>query len=317
LPSIPAPYPGYRLVWPYSYKFFKKLRDEKVDIIHSHQPFGIGLAAMCLAIKMRVPFVYSFHTLFSRYVHNIPLLPKRLSAFLISTYLTWFCNQADVVIVGTKMVRRYLKACGVKTSIEVIPTGVNIPKLPSCQATKLPKTLLYTGRLSKEKNIPFLLEAFPEIEKQEPDIQLILVGGGPLEEEIRQQAKEISPKIIVTGQKSREEVLEYCHNADIFVYASRTETQGLVLTEAKACGLPIVAVFSGALVDVIRSGVDGYLVAPNQEKFVVQVVSLLRNNVLREEMSKRAIEDIGARFSEKTIANRFEAAYEQVLNQGR
>ena len=116
LPSIPAPYPGYRLVWPYSYKFFKKLRDEKVDIIHAHQPFGIGLAAMCLARKMKVPFVYSFHTLFSRYVHNIPLLPKRLSKVLISTYLTWFCNQADVVIVGTKMVRRYLKACGVKTS---------------------------------------------------------------------------------------------------------------------------------------------------------------------------------------------------------
>jgi len=316
LPSIPAPYPGYRLVWPYSYKIFKKLKEEKIDIIHSHQPFGIGLAAMFLARKMKVPFVYSFHTLFSRYVHNIPLLPKRLSKFLISTYLTWFCNQTDTVIVGTKMVRRYLKACGVKTRIEVLPTGVKISpsRLRHYGTTTLPqKNLLYTGRLSKEKNIPFLLEAFQLIELQEPNIQLILVGGGPLEKEIRERANKISPKIIVIGQKSRDEVLEYYHKAEIFVYASRTETQGLVLTEAKACGLPIVAVFSGALADVVQNGTDGYLVPPNHEKFAEQVIKLLKDSALRKGLGGKAAQDAKARFSATSVAKNFETLYNSLI----
>ncbi|MFH1361712.1 MAG: glycosyltransferase, partial [bacterium] len=182
LPSFPAPYPGYRIVWPYSYKIFKKIKEEKIDVIHAHQPFGVGLAALCLARRMNIPFVYSFHTLFPRYVHNIPLMPKCLAKWLITKYLTWFCNQADIIFVGTEMVRRLLAAWKVKAKIVVMPTGVRVEKVVSSKQNVVGrKTLLYTGRLSKEKNIPFLLAAFPEIEKQEPNIQLFLVGGGPME----------------------------------------------------------------------------------------------------------------------------------------
>ena len=316
LPSIPAPYPGYRIVWPYSYKIFKSLKKEKIDIIHAHQPFGVGLAALCLARKMKIPFVYSFHTLFSRYLHNFHISPKGLIKWFLVKYLTWFCNQADTVVVGTEMVRRLLVARKVKAKIVVIPTGIE-PQTSNAklqdnfkhQTSKRTKTLIYTGRLSKEKNVPFLLEAFPEIEKQEPNIQMILVGGGPIEEEVRQKAKEISSKIVVTGQKSREEVLEYCQGADVFVYASRTETQGLVITEAKACGLPIVAVFSGALVDVVQNGIDGYLVPPNQEKFVGQVVKLLKDSPLRKDMGQKALEDTRNRFSSPSVAKKIETVY--------
>ena len=189
LPSIPATYPGYRLVFPYLPTVFHKLKKEKIDLIHAHQPFGVGTAAKMLAKKMGIPFVYTFHTLFSRYVHNVAFLPKKLAAQIVARYLTYFCNKTDTVIVPSEMVRRLLVARKVKKPIEVIPTGLRLGEI-KCRMTKLEirkkfqvpigaKLLLYSGRVSAEKNIPFLLQAFEKVRQQEPNAYLLLIGGGP------------------------------------------------------------------------------------------------------------------------------------------
>ncbi len=328
LPSLPATYPGYRFVFPYSPWIFSILKKQKIDLIHAHQPFGVGLAALLLARRMKVPFVYSFHTLFSRYVHHASFIPQRLAQRAVSAYLTFFCRQADTIIVPSEMVRRLLVLRKVRKPIKVIPTGINLDKIKEKKKLgnqrteirrkhQLPpdsKILLYSGRLSKEKNIPFLLTAFASIQAQEKNVYFILAGGGPKEKEYRRLAQD---HLLFVGQRKPSEVLDYCFAADVFIYASITETQGLVLTEAKACGLPAVAVFGGGISDVIESGVDGYLVPHDQNIFVEHVVRLLREDKLRAEMSIKAEEDAHARFSSVAVAKRMESVYNSLITKKR
>ena len=324
LPSLPATYPGYRFVLPYSPPIFSALRKEKIELIHAHQPFGVGLAALLLARRMKIPFVYSFHTLFTRYVHHAPFIPQRLAKRLIASYVTFFCRRADTVIVPSEMVRRLLVLRKVNSPIKVIPTGIKLDaikekkKIGGQRAAvrkkhQLPpgaKILLYSGRLSEEKNFPFLLRAFAAIQQEAKDAYFLVVGGGPKENEYRRQAR---GNIIFTGQRPHSEVLDYCLAADVFVYASTTETQGLVLTEAKACGLPVVAVFGGGISDVIESGIDGYVLPRSQELFVEHVLRLLKEDALRQEMSIKAEEDAHLRFSSVVVAKKMESVYNSLI----
>ncbi len=345
-PSLPAPYPGYRLVLPFSANIYR----QQFDLVHVHQPFGVGLAALFFAKKLKVPLVYTFHTLFTRYAHHLPIIPAGLAKPLLARYLAFFCNQTDAVVAPSTMVKRYLKALGVKSRIEVIPTGVPIEKIenrkPACRQAGskidirkklgLPsdgKILLFSGRISGEKNIPFLLNAFPVIQAQCPDVYFVLVGSGPKQKEYQSLACRLRPegpqpegqagivgskhhRIIFTGQVNHPDIYAYYQAADLFVYSSLTETQGLVLAEAKAGGLPIVALFAGGLVDVVESGLDGYLIPRNEAVFVEHVVRLLRDDLLRAKMSGRALADARERFSAIVVAKQMETLYNSLINRG-
>lgn len=200
-PSFSGGYPKFRLAIPI-------VRDiPEVDIIHSHSPFQAGLLARFVARQRRVPLVYSFHTFFTRYVHYARFVPKALAKMGIVAYLRAFCRGADQIITPSDMAKRVLRAWGIQTPIEVIPSGVELHKYPeNFQAARerlrhkfgigeKEKALLYAGRISKEKNIPFILKVFERLRAQ--GLRLILVGGGPLEQELkRRHAK----NIILTGE---------------------------------------------------------------------------------------------------------------------
>lgn len=327
LPSVPASYPGYRFVWPYSYRAYSRLKKEKVEIAHVHQPFGVGLAALLFARFRGIPIVYSFHTLFSRYVHHAPWVPQRLAKWFIAGYLSWFCNRVDAVIVPSEMVRRLLVLRKVKKTIIVQPTGLKLglikqqaglgtQKAEIRKKYNIPekaKVLLCSGRLAPEKNIPFLLHAFEAIRAEANDTYLIMVGGGPNEKEYRKLA---GGQVVFTGQIPHAEVIDHCLAADLFVYASTTETQGLVMTEAKACGLPVVALFGGGIADVVENGIDGYLVRRDQKQFIDHVLRLLKNDGLRHKMSLKAIEDAHDRFSSVAVAKNMETVYNSLIKGG-
>jgi 1,2-diacylglycerol 3-alpha-glucosyltransferase len=159
--------------------------------------------------------------------------------------------------------------------------------------------------------VPFLLQAFQSILDQEKNTYFILVGGGPKEQELKNIA---GKNVIIVGQKQHTEVLDYCLAADIFIYASTTETQGLVLTEAKACGLPAVAVFGGGIADVVESGIDGYLVPQTQAVFVEHVLRLLRSPQLRKDMGSKGREDAHLRFSSVVVAKQVENVYNCLID---
>jgi glycosyltransferase involved in cell wall biosynthesis len=143
------------------------------------------------------------------------------------------------------------------------------------------------------------------------------VGGGPLLKEFRNQIPEkIKKNLILVGEVPYPEVLDYYSMGDIFVFSSLTETQGLVLAEAKAAGLPIVALFAGGLVDVVRSGVDGYLLPRNLETFIEHLKRLLEDDALRQKMGQAAREDARERFSSTAVAKEVETIYNSLIKRG-
>jgi len=170
------------------------------------------------------------------------------------------------------------------------------------------KVLVYLGRISTEKNIAFLIDAFKKLYAR--DTFLLLIGGGPELVDLRLSNL---PNVILEGELPHAFAMEYCRAGDIFVFASTSETQGLVLAEAKAIGLPIVALFAGGLVETIRNGIDGYLVQRNLDIFVSHIKKLLNDNELREKMGEEARKDAINRFSSCNVAKRIETLYNQLI----
>jgi len=307
-PSVPTGYPNFRLALPYINRI------PEVDLVHSHSPFQAGLLAKYVARKRGVPFVYTFHTLFTRYVHYARFLPEPLSKMSLVGYAQQFCRRCNLIITPSKMAKRVLFSWKIKSNAAVVPTGVDLELMKSFgpgineklrerhHVPKNAKVLLYIGRLSKEKNLPFLLNAH----KKMADSYLVLVGGGPLFEEIKKMKLK---NVILTGEIGYPEVLSYYFMGDIFIFASVTETQGLVLAEAKAAGLPVVALFAGGLVDTVRSGIDGYLTSRNLDDFILHIKRLLNDEVLRRKMGAAARVDAEERFSSKVYAKKVEALY--------
>jgi glycosyltransferase involved in cell wall biosynthesis len=307
-PSLPTHYPGFRLSVP----FLNKI--PKLDIVHAHSPFGMGVWAKSVSVWQKAPLVYTFHTLFTRYAHHFPLLPQSFTKQITVGYLRLFCNVCDLILAPSEMTRRALKAWRVKQPIQVVPTGIDLEKLAVREDIRMKhriprgaKVLLFVGRLTKEKNIGFLIEAFLKLYKQNQNTYLILVGEGPLLYNLKRQR---IPNLILAGKINRNKIFSYYAASDLFVFASRSETQGLVLCEAKAMGLPVVAVFSGGISDVVQSGIDGYVVPPNAlDSFADHVLRLLNNEALYASFKISARKDATERFSSKIIAKSVEKIY--------
>jgi len=309
VPSFPSSYPGFRLAVPVVKSF------PRLDIVHAHNPFGMGQLARLAARRQAIPLVFTFHTLFTRYTHHASLVPQDLSKRLLASYLKYYCSLADCIITPTVMVKRSLLAWKVKKRIEVIPTGISLkdtrvsgnPAIRDfLKIGKDAKVLLYVGRLTREKNIMFLVEAFKKLK----DTYFIIVGKGPLYKDIERQN---IPSLVLAGEVPSEKVYDYCAAADLFVFSSLTETQGLVLAEAKSQGLPIVALYSAALGDAVRSGIDGYLTRRNQDAFLEHVKRLLGDDGLRKKMSLAARQDIAERFSSDQVAKKVETLYNSLI----
>ena len=314
-PSFASGYPKFRLAVPLV------RRIPEIDLAHSHSPFQAGLLARFIARRRKIPLVYTFHTLFTKYVHYARFVPKPLAKMGIVSYLQAFCRGTDQIIAPSELAKRVLRSWKIRQPIEVVPSGVEFsllaPSLPEMRKKlrakyHIPadaKVLIYAGRITKEKNIPFLINAFKKL--QAHNIYLLLVGGGPLQKELHAHH---SKYIVLTGEVCYPEILHYYPMGDIFIFSSLTETQGMVLAEAKANGLPIVALFAGGLAGTVRSGIDGYLVPRNQQVFIEHVKRLLDDGALREKMSQAAREDAEERFSSVAVAKRIETVYNSLIS---
>lgn len=314
-PSAPTFYPGFRVALPYIKHF------PAVDIVHSQSPFLAGLLARYIAKKNNLPIVYTFHTLFTRYVHYAKFLPKRFSKLAITAYLREYCKRIDAIIAPSSLSKRVLRKWGIKTPASVIPTGIEFQKIRAeiSQSKRMAirdklgipqdaEVLVYLGRTANEKNINFIMQSFKKIYNK--NRYLLVIGGGPLLASLKRRRDK---NIIFTSELGHLEAISHCQAGDVFVFASRTETQGLVLAEAKAVGLPIVALFAGGLIDTVRSGIDGYLVENNIEVFSSHVDRLLKNSILRSKMAHGAIEDARERFSSLNVAKQVEAVYNSLI----
>ncbi|HKW45358.1 MAG TPA: glycosyltransferase, partial [Candidatus Eremiobacteraceae bacterium] len=243
-------YPQLRMAFPLPARLLTSLPRMPFDIIHSHSFFFVGCLGAYLAQRRQTPLVFTYHTLFTQYTHYLPLQRD----FAKSRFI-WlsreFSNRCDRIIVPTHYTAAELNEYGVSKPIDVLPTGVDMALFeggaiaPETHRARCGGEIaLFAGRLGKEKNLDLVLDGFSLAARRLPRARLVIAGEGPYENELRKHADALAcaDRIEFTGSLEKSDLGSWYRAADAFVFASTTETQGLVLVEAMAHGVPVVAV---------------------------------------------------------------------------
>lgn len=288
------------------------------DIIHGHSGGPITLLGWEIARTRNIPYIATHHTLWNKYTHYF-LKGKVFTPKMVERATKIFANRCTHIIAPSGKVRRELLSYGVKAPISVIPSGVETGLFMEGKAYSgldIPegKILLYVGRLGKEKSVDFLLKAFKNIREQVQDSHLVLIGDGPEKNSLVRLAKklDIAPFVHLLGEKHQEEVAEAYKRAQVFVFASQSETQGMVLLEALASGLPVIAVKDSAVLEVVKSAVNGFVVNKNVSEFSKKTIELLQNEQKRLEFGENA--RVGAQdFDVKKTTLQLELLYKKLL----
>lgn len=260
----------------------------RVDLVHIHTPFIAHYAAVRFAREYGLPVVATYHTFFEDYLHHyIPVLPRAIGRGLARRITLSQCRDVSGLISPSAPMRDALLAYGVTTPIEVLPTGMPAesfvqgdgPQFRRQFGLPLDRPLLvYVGRVAYEKNIDFLLRMFAKLRAQRPDASLVIAGQGPARESLIRQARELrlDEAVKFIGYLDRRTELPGCYAAgDAFVFASRTETQGLVLLEAMAQGTPVVSTAELGTRSILTAGCGAFVVPEQEEAFAAAVVEAL------------------------------------------
>lgn len=324
-PSILPPNArDYPLAVPFKNGFLSRMRGMEIDIVHAQTPFMLGWTGLRAGRRLGIPVVSTNHTQYAEYTHYFPLLPPAWSRAAVIPMLRRYYDSCDLVVTPSQANREILLGYGVRREIRVVPTG-NSLEIARDEDTRMAvrrhwdvpedaRVLLCVGRLAKEKNLSLLLNSFERLAGNHPAIRQVFVGGGPYEEELKREIarRGLSGRVIVAGPVPREKVGHVYCGGDIFVFPSMTETQGLVLGEALAAGLPCVAVNAGGSPEMLCDGEDSFLCANDCADFTEKVERLLTDEDLRRRFSASAI-DNSARFTSEEMALRMLDAYKSVL----
>jgi len=315
------------------WRFFSELDAFGPDLLHVQTEFLLMDMAKRYARSRGIPMIQTCHTYFEQYVRFYfswaPVwLLKRLARYL--TY-RWF-RHADAVIVPTEPMKDVLRSYGITCPISVVPTGIpeedfrGLDKTREKQEShwyeKYPQlkgrpVLLYVGRMAKEKNVDFLLDVVEKVRQQVPDVMLIAAGSGPYQEGFQANIEDrgLAGCVICPGYVDRDSLKHLYTLADVFTFASVTETQGLVTIEAMMCGTPAVAVGEMGTAVVMGGDNGGYMVKEDVEEFSAAVLRLLQDPVLYKAKSDEAREH-SQRWTAHSMAVRIEAFYRQVVRAG-
>ena len=300
-PSIPvATYPEFALAVPYSRRIDRLVTALNFDVIHAHHPFLLGPAARRLARRNRRPLVFTYHTRYEKYAHYVPL-PLALVQAAALRISAGFAAQADAVLAPSAVIRDELHARGVRAPIAVVPTGIDLAHFKPGDRAAARRSLgvadgeplvLYVGRLDREKSVDRVVAAFERVASTVPAARLALVGQGTETQRLSRMAAAlpVADRIRFLGLRPHDTLAECYQAADVFLFASETETQGLVLAEAAACGLPAVAVDAPGCDEVVRDGETGILTKGDPAGLAEAVIGLLLDPERRRAMGRRARE---------------------------
>lgn len=239
------------------------------DIIHSHHPFLLGDTAIRTARSLDLPLVFTHHTLYENYTHYVPFDSVALKRFVIRL-ATEYANLCHRVIAPSQGVRKLLEARGVKSTIEVLPTGIDLDFFRSGDGGRFRREFAipvnlpvigHVGRLAREKNLPFLAEAVAHALAGHPTACFLVAGSGDAEEEMREifAARNVLRRVFMVGSLTGQRLADCYAAIDLFAFSSRSETQGLVIAEAMAAATPVVALSASGVGDVLEDGRTGLL----------------------------------------------------------
>ena len=306
IPSFPIGLMNFRQTGIYPIKAFNIIKKWKLDIIHSHTEFSIGTFARLISKQLKIPLVHTYHTMYEEYIYYITKGYFNSASKKLVEYLTLFlCDKTiDELIVPTEKTKELFKdKYKVKREVYVIPSGIdttrfykeNIDKNEIINLKKdlgLKKTdfiVLYVGRIAKEKSIDFLINNFNSVLNRIPNAKMIIVGDGPDIKDLIDltRKKGLENKIIFTGKAPWTDVPKYYSLCDLFVTASKTETQGLTVMEAMGASKPVVAIRDESFELMITDKKDG-LFFDDEKSYVDMIYEVYKNKKLRDEISFNA-----------------------------
>jgi len=291
------------------------------DIVHSHHPFLLGDTAARIAARHNVPLVFTHNTMYERYTHYVPGDSPSLQRFVVDL-TTGYANLCDQVFAPSQSVAMVLRDRGVESPIAVVPSGVHVARFARGDGAAVrrysgipPEAFVvgHVGRLAPEKNLSFLAEAVVAFLRARPDARFVLVGKGPSEPEIGKilARHSVAARLHYLGVAQGQALVDAYH-------AMHTETQGLVLVEAMACGLPVVAVDAPGVREVVVDEVNGRsLPRDHVEQFAQALAWIATRTPPEREALRRSATQTAARFSISACADRALSCYDAVLRSQR
>lgn len=306
---------------------YAQFADLKADVVHVHHPFLLGDTGMQAARQNDLPVVFTYHTQYEKYSHYMPFGERMVEEIAVKLSVR-FANACDAIIAPSTDIRQLLLDRGVNTPIKVIPTGVDLARFKRGKGDAFrqrfgigasEKVCLYVSRLAREKNTTFLLDAFQRIAQDEPQARMVIVGSGDEEKALKNRAAELGfgSRVVFAGTLVGDDLVGAYRGSDLFVYASTSETQGMVVLEAMAGGLTVVAVDGPGVRDIVIDGVNGCMVSEGDvEGFSARCVEILQSGELCARLRERA----GVRARELSLAattRKVESLYKSVIRNPR
>lgn len=323
LPSLRVPLdPEDRAMSPWALRRLEPvLRAADYDVLHIHTPFVAHYAGVALARRLGLPVVETYHTFFEEYLHHYaPLLPQQLTRRLARSTTVSQCQAVDALVVPSPQMLEILRRYGVNTHAEVLPTGIDRTRFQGGDGQRFRAAhgidparplLVHISRVAHEKNIDFILRMFALTLATVPTALLVIAGEGPAVPHLQALARRlgISDSVLFVGYLDRQSTLLDCYRAgDVFVFASRTETQGLVLLESLALGTPVVSTAVMGTADVLKNAQGAVVVPENEAEFAAAVARVLTDRVWRDHLAALAPADADA-WSAQAMAKRLVKLY--------
>lgn len=272
----------------------------KADVIHAHHPFLLGDTALRIGANKNVPVIFTHHTRYEDYTHYVPFDSPTLKEIAINLS-TEFANLCDGVIAPSESIAKLIRTRGVKTPVSVVPTGIDVKSFAAGNGArfrrkfKIPATAFvvgHVGRLAPEKNLGYLTRAVALFLEQTPSARFLVVGGGPSEDEMKTIFGErgLADRLILAGKHTGRALHDAYCAMDVFAFTSFTETQGMVLAEAMAAGLPAVALDASGVREVVRNGKNGFLLPARtpEKRFAEHLTRMYAKPALRKKMASAA-----------------------------
>ena len=306
-----------------------RLREKRYDLVHIQTPFVAHYLGIEIADALGLPRVETYHTFFEEYLfHYVPVLPKGILRALSRRFSRKQCNRMNALIVPSSAMRDKLGEYGVQAPMHVIPTGIPMAEFTEGDGDvfrlrhgieKDRPMLLFVGRVAYEKNIDFLLRALEQALPHVPDLLLMIAGEGPALDSLRKLAakRKLQGHVQFVGYLDRRDALLDCYRAaDAFVFASRTETQGLVLLEAMALGVPVISTAVMGTRDIVGPKRGALVPEDDEADFARNIVKLMGDAALRARLGAEG-RAYSAEWNAGALAVRLADAYQEVMRANR
>jgi 1,2-diacylglycerol 3-alpha-glucosyltransferase len=322
--KVPRDPEDRRMRWGPLSRALDSLPRDEFDVVHIHTPFIAHYAGVRFAKRANLPCVATYHTFFEEYVqHYVPAMPRWLGRYLARAFTRSQCDDVQALIAPSEPMRDVLVEYGVSTPIHILPTGLPADRFNPGDGNRfraqsglpLDRPLMtYIGRVAHEKNIDFLVRVFMKVREAIPRAMLVIAGEGPAREALRQlvASLKLEADVFFAGYLDRNSVLLDCYAAaNVFAFASRTETQGLVLLEAMAQGVPVVSTAELGTRSVLKPGCGALIVEESRDEFAAAVVRVLQDTNLQKDLGERG-RTYAKTWSSAVMAQRLTELYDTI-----